>query len=190
MATGSWVTHRQDPQHASLIRVAKERTDLCTATTAAPGVLDVTWGTWCSWARGHCSALFTGPAAPSASLRGPGQGGAAALAWGHDSHLSPNGTTCRFSFIRNPTAVARKACAVSQSRLLPSGEGMEANLPLVSAGRGDRAEGTVCAWGHCMAARMAELFGRGCGCPLISGQQELACRPLLQGKWPCQEGEG
>lgn len=32
---------------------------------------------------------------------------------GHDSHLSPNGTTCCFSFIRNLTTAARKAYVVS-----------------------------------------------------------------------------
>lgn len=63
---------------------------------------------------------------------------------------------------------------------------MEANISLVSFCRevGKSRDDYLVARATALAARMAKVFGRGCSCPLISGQQELACQALFKGKWP------
>lgn len=155
-----------------------------------------------TWGHGALGPVAT--ALPSARpwLRAPHSGAQGRRAPrhrpGHDAHLSPDGTTGRFSFIRNDGRGEEGLCGFSLSRLLPSGEQMEANLP-----RSLRREG---AWtprwplagpsrGHCLCrghglAARRQNSSEGVWLPPDLWSARTSGWPLLQDQWPCQEGEG
>lgn len=144
---------------------------------------------WCSWTCGHHSALTLGPA--GSERQAPQLQTLALGTW--LTPLFKRHYSLLQLYCESDSAVVRKAYVVfNGDSCCLVGEGTEANISLTSFCRvvGNSRDDYLVAGATALAARMAELFGRGYSCPLISGQQELACQALFKGKWPFPGRDG